>query len=531
MPISLLIQGILSKRSRREELSSTLAPAVRTILGSDEPALITVFARQLHDDSYQAVSIWPGSGYAPDGLSASSSPFGIGMDVPTGHALPRLPALPLVAASWRKEASIQWMDHDNLSLLIPAHGFKDLCGFLEIVPVQMDLILTPLQSDNLLLVGQAAGLCLERDMDTIRSTLREDALQAQIGFLNRFADRLSDGILIISDDGVLLHLNRSAERLTGLLGINTVGLEISHILPAPAARAIQVAKDELVKRGHTIPRTVDFDTSQGPMRWQIDVELIRAGREVTSCVATLRDLHHRQYLSKLLEVDRLKNDFLSTLSHELRTPITTLRGYAWLLHQERDKLPEHLRDAVSSMEQETVGLCGMVENLLFLADPEQPLPADADPIPLGTVIGDVIQEYNGWVGKRGITIESDIAEDPLFVNGETERLRLMVINIIDNAVKFSPDGSLIKISWRRVDGGNGELRVEDQGPGMTTLAGTAAFDPFQQGGDALVGKPPGLGLGLAIVRRVVEELSGRIETQAGADGGTRMNLILPLAGD
>jgi signal transduction histidine kinase len=243
---------------------------------------------------------------------------------------------------------------------------------------------------------------------------------------------------------------------------------------------------------------------------------------------TLRDLHHRRHLSKLLEMDRVKNDFLATLSHELRTPVTTLRGYAWLLHQEIERLPDHLRDAVISMEEETAGLCSMVENLLFLADTEGPRKLEVQPVPMGTIVNDVIQDYAVWVGKRSLTIESDIDEEPLYVQGEAARLRIMVTNVLDNAVKFSPDGGTIKITWSRLDDRTGELCVADQGPGMDPAGGVAAFDPFQQSGDALVGKTPGLGLGLAIVRRVIDELAGRIETRAGAGGGTRMCLVIPL---
>ncbi|MBD3336461.1 MAG: PAS domain S-box protein [Candidatus Eisenbacteria bacterium] len=500
---------VLARTPPPRELAAVIAPGVKGILGRDAVGLLTVYERQLHDSSYMPVSQNPGGGIDPAGAR------------PAIH-------LPEARRLWSREPQIQRCGAGGRNLFVPAFGFRELCGFIEIVPVNDELALDSRQETALLWAGQAAGLCLERHREELGTSLRQEALQALVGFLGRFADRLADGILISGRDGALLQMNRSAERMTGLLGINVMGEMANRALPAAVARVAAQQQEELKERGRAAPQTVEFECGDGRARWRVMTEAIRSGDEIISYVVTLRDLEDQQRLMRLLELDRLKNDFLSTLSHELRTPMTTLRGYTWLLRQEQESLPVHLADAIISMDRESASLCKMVDNLLYLADPEGVHGDDTQAVPVGAVVVDVVQEYRTRAKEKKVRLGCDLTDEALYVRGDAGRLRLMLANVVDNAIKYSPSGGAVDLSWGREEDGRAMLVVADEGPGITQLVGSSAFDAFHQGGDALVGKPPGMGLGLAVVRRVVEEHSGRLDTQIRSGGGTQVAIALPL---
>ena len=516
------VRMILAQRPEPKRLAAALAPGVRDILRPREPRRVMVFERQLFDGSFRRISTWnaPGGGDLPAGAQALAG----------GHASPSWPSkLRGTADEAPPAVPIRSSGRD---LLVPAYGFKDLHGYLEVQLADPDGSPGPEALEELLQIGQACGLSLEWSRQSAGATFREDALGGLIRFLGSFTHRLAEGVAILSPEGAVVHINRSAERMLGILGINAVGEGTLRILPAAAAQAVRQGITDIAARGRTAPRTVVMVSPEGGKdRWRVDVEGIRSRSQIVSYVATIRDLNHNDRLQRMVEMDRLKSDFLSTVSHELRTPLTTLRSYTWFLQQEEESFPEHVKDAVEAIDRESAGLCTLVENLLFLADPDHLRPEQTMPVPFSTVMTDVVSDYRSRAEVRKIRLVEVLPREAISVDGDPGGLRLLIGNIIDNAVKFSPEGGTVRVLLEKGQAKEVVLRVEDEGPGMPRLMGTSVFEPFQQNGDVLVGKPPGLGLGLAIVRRVAEEHGGKVDIDSKTRGGTRIRVTLPASED
>jgi signal transduction histidine kinase len=201
---------------------------------------------------------------------------------------------------------------------------------------------------------------------------------------------------------------------------------------------------------------------------------------------------------RLLELDRLKDEFVATASHELRTPLTSLSGYLEMsldptegpLSPTRER---HLRIVQRNADRLTV----LVEQLLFLARADShPLELDRQPVDLGAILDEVVENTRPAAGAK--TISLLIAADPsLGVLGDRPQLLRVVDNLVANAVKFTPDGGSVRVAARREDDA-AVLEVTDTGLGIPAAEQPDLFNRFFRGTNAIEKAVPGSGLGLAI---------------------------------
>jgi PAS domain S-box-containing protein len=491
------MRSLLANPPEPERLAEAVRPWIAEILDGGGLEGVVLYERRLFDNRFVRRSADPPA--FADGGCRELAP----REVPVG---------------------VRWETRGRRAL-VACPGTRDVHALLEVVAAQVPR--TAAVEEGLALVGQAVGLCIEWSRLKEADGLRQGALGALLEFLAYFTHRLGEGVLLFDEQGVILHMNRTAERLLGRLSVQAVGQTVPRILPTPVAQALLGMIPRLRERGRAAPRRVPVGAAGSRRVWRLEAARLETPGG-TTYVALLRDAGEEERLRGLAELDRLKNDFLATLSHELRTPVTSIKGFVWLLQQELERLPEAARDSVRALERESGNLARMVENLLYLADPTPPRAEERGSVAVGGLVEEVCEALRPQAEAKGIRMVLDLPGEPLRVRGEARRLRLLVSNLVDNAVKFSPPGSTVRISWRAQGEGSGCLTVEDDGPGMPQVLGQAAWDPFQQGGDTLVDKPPGLGLGLAIVRRVTEEHGGRLEITTGPSGGTRVSVLLPL---
>jgi signal transduction histidine kinase len=228
------------------------------------------------------------------------------------------------------------------------------------------------------------------------------------------------------------------------------------------------------------------------------------------------------------EADRAKDEFLATLAHELRSPMTAIRGWIQMLKL-GDLTPAEAMDALSMIEASTKVQAHIVEDLMdisrILAGKIMIEPAV---IPLAPVVTNVLSTFRPAVALKGIHLTVAIAEEPMFVHADEARLQQVGWNLLSNAIKFTPRGGSVHLSLTR-EAPNAVLRIRDTGEGISPELLPNVFDRYRQEEGAGGRAHQGLGLGLAIVRHLVESHGGTIRVMSGGRGkGAEFVVTLPL---
>lgn len=226
---------------------------------------------------------------------------------------------------------------------------------------------------------------------------------------------------------------------------------------------------------------------------------------------------------ELQGVQTLRDDFINHFSHEFKTPITSINGFARLLLEE-EVSPEERASYLGIIASESERLAGMSTSALLMTrlDSLQRI-ADAAPYSLDEQIRNCAILLSPQWGKKRIDLSAEL-EEAVFVGNE-ELMRHVWINVIGNAVKFTPEGGKISFVLAKADR-EIEVRVADSGRGMAEEELEHAFDKYYQGDQARSAK--GLGLGLSIAKRIVELSGGRIETASVLGEGSVITVRLPL---
>jgi signal transduction histidine kinase len=255
-----------------------------------------------------------------------------------------------------------------------------------------------------------------------------------------------------------------------------------------------------------------------------------------SIVAARRELEQRRQAEAALEAakasaeeaNHAKDEFLALVSHELRTPLNAILGWTTLLRN--DALPaERSRYAVDIIHKNAKTQAQLVTDLLDVAHgltgriQLQPVRLD-----LHTVVKDVVALVRDSADARHIRLSFAADGRPIAVWGDLPRLQQIVGNLLSNAIKFTPDGGQVDVSLARHDGA-AELVVTDSGAGIEPEFQPHLFEPFKQADSGSTRRYGGLGLGLALVRQLVELHGGSVTgSAAGAERGARFMVRLPL---
>jgi two-component system OmpR family sensor kinase len=224
--------------------------------------------------------------------------------------------------------------------------------------------------------------------------------------------------------------------------------------------------------------------------------------------------------------DRLRR-FVGDASHELRTPVTTIRGYAELYRAGGLDDDDELREAMRRTEQEAIRMGALVDDLLLLARLDQGRPLERAPVDLGVLAEDAVRDARAVDPNRSITAT---VRDPARVLGDDSRLRQVVANLVRNAMVHTPEGTPIEVTVDRVDG-RAVLEVRDEGPGMAPEVATKAFERFYRADPSRVRSRGGTGLGLAIVQATVAAHAGDVVLDTAPGAGTIVRISLPAAPD
>jgi two-component system, NtrC family, sensor histidine kinase GlrK len=229
---------------------------------------------------------------------------------------------------------------------------------------------------------------------------------------------------------------------------------------------------------------------------------------------------------ELLDLEEQKNRFLRQVSHELKTPLTALREGAELLSEEvGGKLTAEQREIAEILRHNSVELQKLIEDLLsFGASQFRKVTVDLEPVEIRRIVERVAIDQRLAARARGITL--DAAAEDVMLPADPEKLRVVLDNLVSNAIKFSPEGGRIQVA-ARVDGDSLEIDVIDRGPGIPLAERARIFDPFYQGRHAGAGPVRGTGIGLSVVKEYIFAHGGSVEVVDSAQGA-HLRIRLPM---
>lgn len=234
--------------------------------------------------------------------------------------------------------------------------------------------------------------------------------------------------------------------------------------------------------------------------------------------------------SRLQELDRLKDEFISTVTHELRTPLTSIRAFSEILYDHPELDVGRRTHFLEIILKESERLTRLINQVLDLAKLESGAAEwNADEVDLAQLIRDVLLSTSGLIAEKGIRLDIHLPEQtpPLFI--DRDRLTQVILNLISNAIKFcNPEAGYIGIRLHR-QAGCWQVEVRDNGLGVRREEQQVIFDKFRQVNDSAAGKPQGTGLGLPICMQIISHYGGDLWVESEPGKGATFIFTLPLA--
>jgi two-component system phosphate regulon sensor histidine kinase PhoR len=369
--------------------------------------------------------------------------------------------------------------------------------------------------------GASASVDLPSVVDGLRT--RVDRLQVELAEERRERDSLIDsvaeGILGLDSSLRVVSANAAAHAMLSVPAGGLIGRTVTEaFLDVNAASITYAAVDAGSASGE-----VRLGSPDGPTL------IMRARRSGSGGVwLILEDV------SELRRLQQIRAEFIDNLSHELRTPLTTVSLLAETLTREADlagaKIPTKMRDRIGKIEVETGHLVQMVNELLDLSRIESGGKIGVvDMVDMGQLAAASIERLRLFADRQGVTLRTSAPDPVPPVRGDEGRLGQVLVNLLHNAVKFSPDGGEVSVTVTS-DRSSVITAVTDHGVGIPRSAQDRIFERFYKVDRARVrGEASGTGLGLAIARHVVEQHDGRIWVESEEGVGSTFSFALPIS--
>ena len=252
--------------------------------------------------------------------------------------------------------------------------------------------------------------------------------------------------------------------------------------------------------------------------------LQQKSRELEAATAELREANRR-----LTELDRLKDDFVSTVTHELRTPLTSIRAFTEILLEDPEIDPEQRTKFLGIITKEAERLTRLINQVLDLAKIESGKAEWSESrVDMKEVISDTLAAMDQLFREKNIRVDARLPETVSAVSVDLDRMIQVMLNLLSNAAKFCDSrNGRIEVALSEADG-RVRVDVRDNGRGISPEDHEAIFSKFHQVGDVLTGKPHGSGLGLHISRQIVEHFGGRMWVESTLGNGARFSFVLPM---
>jgi two-component system, OmpR family, sensor kinase len=337
----------------------------------------------------------------------------------------------------------------------------------------------------------------------------------QFRVLTETVDGVGNDILVLASPTA--DLDSTLHQLLLLEALISTGVLIG--LGLLAWRVIGIGLQPLERMGETAATIASGDLSRRVEPATPTTEIGRLGLALNAMLARIEES-----FAEKTESERQLRQFLADASHELRTPLTSIRGYAEMLRRGAAESPADSATARRRIEEESVRMSILVDDLLLLARLDQGRPLERKPVDLERIAQDACADARAVAPRREINV---LGTSALTVVGDDLRLRQVVGNLVRNAIIHTPPDTPIEVQMTTSDG-HALLSVIDHGPGLPKGEEMRVFEPFHRADPGRSRDRGGSGLGLSIVAAVVSAHGGTVEALPTEGGGATFRLELPL---
>ena len=366
----------------------------------------------------------------------------------------------------------------------------------------------------------AAKIDLLSTLASQTAVLVENArlFQAAEGGRRRLAAILTsttDAILVTDRDDRILLVNPAAERAFSVTASVVVGQKVNEADLAPTLEA--VFEKPLPESGALAE---ELPLPDGRTLYANVSTILSASGERIGRVALMRDITHFK------ELDEMKSEFVATVSHDLRAPLTFMRGYTSMLPMV-GKLSEKQSDYVEKILHGVGQMSELIDDLLNLGRIEAGVDLERQPCHLGTILVEAVESMRVRASAKGLTLQLEPAEGGAQIAGDAALLRRAITNLVDNAIKYTPSGGTVTVGLS-VHKDQCVVRVTDTGIGIAPDDHVRLFEKFHRIKRRDTANIPGTGLGLAIVKSIVERHGGEVWVESELNVGSTFYASLPL---
>ncbi len=335
-------------------------------------------------------------------------------------------------------------------------------------------------------------------------------VEAERSKLDAVLHGAEEAVIVVSQDKTIVLLNPAARKAFGIEARAVTGRPLAEVL-----------------HNQTLLDLFQHPPVMGrPARAEIQ---LADGRTLQAQVSAIEGIGYAavmQDITHLKELDRIKSEFVSVVSHDLRSPLTTIRGYVELLPRVGPLTPMQM-DFVNRVGQSMKTITDLIGDLLDIGRIEAGLDQEAAPCQMADIARKAAESVRIAIEEKRHTLKVDIAPGLPTITGNARRLEQVVINLLTNAIKYTPEGGRIELTL----GTRGPylmLRVKDNGMGIPLEDQPHVFDKFYRVQSDATAEIVGTGLGLSIVKSVVEKHGGRVWVESAPGQGSTFSVLLPV---
>jgi two-component system NtrC family sensor kinase len=376
----------------------------------------------------------------------------------------------------------------------------------------VDSICYSLDPKNILRIVERALIRKENlDNWTQRRLLENsDNLHRHTDVLEKVIEEVSDGLIVVSDDLRIILVNH--------LAADALNMREDYVVNQPLEQVVN--HEDLIELLRD--KKIDY-----PYRCELTMD---DGRIMNAKLVKIPELGigvTMQDVTNLKELDRIKSDFVNTVSHDLRSPLTAILGYVDLITRVGPINPKQ-DEFIKRVQVSVRDITSLINDLLELGRIESGFDARKDFVSIPVIIKYSMDSFGSSIMEKKLKIDVDVAADVDKVFGDFTRLRQLVDNLLGNAIRYTPIGGEIRISLHSK---NNQVifQVQDTGPGIPLPDQPYIFDKFYRGSN-VEKRIPGSGLGLAIVKSIVGNHQGRVWVESTLGQGSTFTVVLPTAG-
>ncbi|MBE01942.1 phosphate regulon sensor histidine kinase PhoR [Marinobacter lutaoensis] len=337
----------------------------------------------------------------------------------------------------------------------------------------------------------------------------QDRLRAQVNRVQESTNAMRDGVIMTDAQGAMEWWNGSAEHLLGFRRNTDRGQYIHNLIRTPAFKAYFDSRD------YREPLEI-HSPAKPHIRLQIQISLF--GDDDRLIVA--------KDVTRLYQLEQMRRDFVGNVSHEMRTPLTVISGYLETLVDHADELPPKWRRAIETMAAQASRMEALITDLILLSRIETGEHTVDDSLTdVDEMLHQICHDARALSGDKGHTIDVNILDNRL-LRGDESQLRSAFSNLVFNAVKYTPAGGRITVTWR-TDRDGAHLSVKDTGIGIDPIHIPRLTERFYRADPSRHKDTGGTGLGLAIVKHVLLNHDGNLEIRSRIGEGSEFTCHFP----